>query len=79
MKLFQLIQIGAEEDIKMKNRINWSILLWSTFFILVVLDYKNLKYLINLIRELYNLSKKRSKYIEDGDFVLVHKKHIKNV
>lgn len=67
---------GAEEDVKMKKRINWGILLWAAFLILITNDWKNLKYLPNLIRELNKLFKKKSKYIEDGDFVLIHKKKV---
>jgi len=63
----------------MKKRINWGILLLSAFLILIVSDWKNIKYLPNLIKELHKLIKKNSNYKEDGDFVLIHKTKIKNL
>jgi hypothetical protein len=57
----------------MKKTINWGILLWSTFLILVINDWKNVKYLPNLFKELSKLFKKNSKYTEDGDFILIPK------
>jgi len=61
----------------MKRRINWGILLWSTFLILINNDWRNLKYFPNLIKELSKLFKKRSKYIDDGDFILIKKSNRK--
>ena len=75
MKLIKHIQYG----IKMKKRINWGIMLWAVFFILLNSDWRNIKYLPNLIRELTKLIKKRSVYQEDGDFVLIHKNKIKDL
>jgi len=63
----------------MKKRINWGILLLSAFLILIVSDWKNIKYLPNLIKELHKLIKKNSNYKEDGDFILIHKTKIKNL
>jgi hypothetical protein len=57
----------------MKNRINWGILLWAGFLILLNMNIKNIKYLPNLLKELHRLWKKNSKYSEDGDFILIHK------
>lgn len=63
----------------MKKKINWGILLWSVFLILVISDLKNLKYLSNLIKELNKLFKKHSKYTEDKDFILIHKNQAKDL
>lgn len=63
----------------MKNRINWGIMLWACFLILLNSDCNNIKYLPNLIKELNKLWKKNSKYIEDGDFVLIHKSKTKDL
>lgn len=63
----------------MKNRISWGLLLWTVFLILIMSDIKNLKYFFNLLKELHQLLKKNSKYIEDNDFVLIHKTQIKNL
>jgi hypothetical protein len=63
----------------MKNRISWGILLWAGFLVLVTTDWKNIKYLFNLIKELSILMKKNSKYTEDDGFVLIHKTALKNL
>jgi len=63
----------------MKKRINWGILLWACFLILLNSDWKNIKYLPNLIKELSRLWKRNSKYTEDGGFVLIHKSKLKNL
>jgi len=63
----------------MKRQVSWGILLWAAFLILVTIDWKNLKYLPNLIKELSKLIKKNSKYTEDNCFILIHKNHLKNL
>jgi hypothetical protein len=63
----------------MKNRINWGILLWAAFLILITSDCKNLKYLPNLIKELHKLFKKGSGYTEDSGFILIHKSKVKDL
>jgi hypothetical protein len=63
----------------MKKRISYVILLWSAFLILITIDWKNIKYLFNLIKELSKLMKKNSKYIEDDGFGLIHKNKLKNL
>jgi hypothetical protein len=63
----------------MKNKINWAILLWAGFIILVISDWKNIKYLFNLIKELNKMFKKHSEYDEDSGFVLIHKSQLKNL
>lgn len=63
----------------MKRKINWGILLWAVFLILINNDWKNLKYLPNLIKELRRLARKHSHYTEDDGFVLIHKSQIKNL
>jgi hypothetical protein len=63
----------------MKQKISWGILLWAAFLILITSDWKNLRYLSNLIKELTKLTKKNSNYIEDSDFVLIHKDKLKTL
>jgi len=63
----------------MKKRISWFLLLWTTFLILIISDWRNLKYFFNLIKELRKLFKKGSKYTEDGGFVLIHRSQIKDL
>jgi hypothetical protein len=62
----------------MKRKISWGILLLAAFLILIISNWKNLKYLPNLIRELKKLFRKNSIYKEDNDFVLIHKAKIKD-
>lgn len=57
----------------MRKQISWGILLWAAFLIMVVYDWKKIKYLNNLIKELHKLTKKSSRYNEDSDFMLVPK------
>lgn len=61
----------------MKTKFSWGVLLWAAFVILVNSDYKNLKYLPNLIKELKKIFKKGSCYNDDSDFVLVPKQRTK--
>lgn len=63
----------------MKKRINFALLLWTSFLILIIQDYKNLKYFPNLMRELKKIIKNQSGYKEDGDFVLIHKSKMKEL
>lgn len=63
----------------MKKRINYTLLLWTSFLILIIQDYRNLKYFLNLIRELKKIIKNQSGYSEDGDFILIHKSKIKEL
>ena len=57
----------------MKRKISWGILLWAAFLIMLTYDWKKIKYLPNLVKELHKLTKKSSKYTEDSDFILVPK------
>ena len=62
-----------------KRKISWILLLWTAYLILLLNDWKNLKYFPNLIRELCKMLKKYSSYTEDGDFVLIHKEQLKKL
>lgn len=64
---------GKKVGNHMKKRISWGILLWAAFLIMLTYDWKKIKYLPNLIKELNKLTKKGSKYTEDGDFILIPK------
>jgi hypothetical protein len=55
----------------MKTRISWILLLWTAYLILLISDWKNLKYFPRLIEELKKTIHKNSKYTEDNDFVLM--------
>ena len=59
-------------------RIIWILLLWTAFLILVLQDWRNLKYIFKLFREFAKIVRKNSKYHEDDDFILIHKNYIKN-
>lgn len=61
----------------MKTKINWIILLVAIFLILIVNNWKNLRYMSNLIKELRKIFKKGSNYAEDGDFILIPRPKIK--
>lgn len=63
----------------MKQKISWIILLWNIFLLLIISDWKNLKYLLNLIKELHKIFKKNSIYSEDSRFILIHKSKIKDL
>jgi hypothetical protein len=63
----------------MKRQISWGVLLWAAFLILVITDWRNLKYLSNLIKELSKLIKNNSKYTEDNCFILINKNQLKNL
>jgi hypothetical protein len=63
----------------MKKRFNWGILLWASFFILINIDWKNFKYLPNLLKELQKLFHKNSRYTEDNSYVLIHKTKLKDL
>ena len=60
----------------LKLRIIWGILIWNTFAILCVQNWRNLKYLKETLCELKKLIKKKSIYIEDNDYILVYKKDL---
>ena len=62
-----------------KTRINWGILLLSAYLILIIINWKNSKYFFNLLKELTDLLKNNSKYVEDGDFILIHNPKKKNL
>ena len=70
---------GAEEDVKMRRKISWFLLLLAGYLILLISNSKNLKYFPNLIRELGKLIKRNSKYTEDSDFILIPKIQIKEL
>ena len=59
---------------KFKQRIIWFLFISNAFLILIVNYGFNFKYFINLIRNYKEIIKRNSKYIEDGDYRLVHKK-----
>lgn len=63
----------------MKKRLNWILLLWTSYLILLINNWKNLKYFPNLIKEFKKIIKKNSKYTEDDEFILIHKNQIKNL
>lgn len=63
----------------MKTKVSWCVLLWAAFIILIIQDYRNLKYFPNLMRELKKIIKNQSGYKEDGDFVLIHKSKMKEL
>ena len=60
----------------LKLRIIWGILIWNAFIILCIQNWRNLKYLKKTFCELKKLIKKKSIYIEDNDYILVHKKDL---
>ena len=61
---------------KLKLRIIWGILIWNTFIILCIQNWRNLKYLKETLCELKKLIKKNSIYTEDKDYILIHKNQI---
>ena len=63
----------------MKQKISWLLLLLVAYLILVIVDWKNLKYLRNLFVELGKLFKKESIYNEDKDFILIPRPIEKNL
>jgi len=64
----------------MRKRISWTILLWAAFLIMLTYDWKKIKYLPNLIKELNKLTRKGSVYAnEDSNFILVPKPRAKNL
>jgi hypothetical protein len=60
----------------MKKRISWFLLLWTGYLLLLISDWRNIKYFGNLIKELQKLIEKNSKYTEDNDFIIIHKKEL---
>lgn len=48
-------------------------MVWAAFLIMLTYDFRKVKYLPNLIKELNNITKKGSRYNEDSDFILVPK------
>ena len=62
----------------MRKQISWGILLWAAFLIMLTYDWKKIKYLPNLVKELHKLTRKHSCYTEDSDFILVPKPKIKD-
>jgi hypothetical protein len=61
----------------MKQKISWGVLLLCIFLLLIISDWKNIKYFFNLIKELHKIFKKGSEYKEDDDFILILKPGIK--
>ena len=61
----------------MRKHISWTILLWAAFLIMLTYDWKKIKYLPNLVKELNKLTKKSSRYTEDSDYMLVPKPKVK--
>jgi len=62
----------------MKHRISWVLLLWTCYLLMVIADWKNLKYIFKLFREFIKMLDKNSQYSEDGDFILIHKNYLEN-
>ena len=58
----------------MKNRIVWGFFIIMGFIILIIDTPINWKYGWNVIKELRELLKFHSKYIEDGDWNLIFKR-----
>jgi len=63
----------------MKKRISWFLLLWTGYLLLIINNWKNIKYFGHLVKELQKLLKNNSKYIEDAGWILVRKEKIKNL
>ena len=63
----------------MKQRFSWLLLLTVIFIILIVNDWKNIKHTLRLFKEFRRVMQKNSKYVEDSDFVLIHKEQGKNL
>jgi hypothetical protein len=63
----------------MKKRLSWFLLLLVSYLILLISDWKNLKYLPNLVKELRKLFKKGSCYTGNSDFILIPKPQIKDL
>ena len=57
----------------MRKQISWGILVWAAFLIMLTYDFKKIKYLPNLVKELNKLTRKGSRYTEDSNYVLVPK------
>lgn len=57
----------------MRKQISWTILLWAAFLIMLTFDWRKIKYLPNLIKELRRVARKGSRYNEDSDYMLVPK------
>lgn len=62
---------------KTKQRLVWLIFLTMSLLILIIMNGIKALYLISFIKELRELLKKNSQYIEDGDWHLIHKGKIK--
>jgi len=58
------------------KKLTWFLFLLMGWIILIVNGMRSKKIHLNFIRELKELCKKHSKYTEDGDFVLIHKKEL---
>ena len=58
---------------KLKIRLIWIILIWNIFIILIIINPGNIKLLSNVLKELRKIIKHNSNYIEDGDYLLIHK------
>jgi hypothetical protein len=63
----------------MKKQISWLLLLLVAYLILLIIDWKNIKYLRNLFIELGKLFKNESIYNEDKDFILIPRPVEKNL
>lgn len=79
MKFFKRSQHGKIKMKHIKIRLSWIILLYCSYSILVLNDIHNLKYIIGFFKEIKKIFEKNSKYIEDGDFILIHKNFIKKI
>lgn len=58
----------------MRSRFKWSLFIIMGFIILIADTPVNWKYFFNVMKELRELLRRNSKYSEDGDFVLVHRR-----
>ena len=60
----------------LSHRITWFLFLLVSWIILIIHGCRSKKIHLNFIGELKELCKKHSKYIEDSDYVLIHKKEL---
>ena len=57
-----------------KQRLVWMLLLSVSFLILLILNGFKIKYCLNLLKNYKDVLKTQSRYVEDGDYYLIHKK-----
>ena len=59
-----------------KQKLIWILLLFNSFIILLIAGTIKFKHFRNLFKQYKELLKTKSKYTEDGDYKLIHKKGI---